>query len=105
MASSSAVLPLDCVNVSRLWISSRAWVKEMPISARSLNCTRKNSSSGLAVFMNWATAWRDFSSLLPMLPLVSKTTPTESGASSLENCTNFCSVLSSNSRKCSFPGR
>ena len=41
--------------------------------AESLNCTRKNSSSGLASLKNCATAWRDFSSLLPMLPLQSNT--------------------------------
>ena len=45
----------------------------------------RSSSSGFAVFMNCETAWRDFMSLAPMLPLVSKTMPTESGASSLEN--------------------
>src|SRR6476659_650024 len=37
-----------------------------------------------------------------MLPLVSKTRPIESGASSLAKCTNFCSDLSSNNRKFSF---
>ena len=34
-----------------------------------------------------------------MLPLVSKTMPTESGASSLENCVTSCSTLSSKSLK------
>ena len=37
-----------------------------------------------------------------MLPLQSKTTPTESGASSLENCEISCSVLSSKTLKFSF---
>ncbi len=64
-----------------------------PDSARSLNCTRKNSSSGLAVLKNCETACRDFSSLLPMLPLQSKITPTESGASSLENWVDLLLVL------------
>ena len=65
----------------------------------SLNSTRKNSSSGFAVLKNCATAWRDLSSLFPMLPLQSKTIPMASGASSLENCTSFCSDLSSKTRK------
>ena len=51
---------------------------------------------------NWFAASRDFCSLLPMLPLVSKMRPTESGASSLAKWAIFCSVLSSKTRKCSF---
>ena len=39
-------------------------------------------------------------SLAPMLPLVSNTMPTESGASSLENCVTTCSILSSKALKC-----
>src|ERR1022692_3110498 len=94
-SSSSAVLPLDWVKVRRFSISSRLVVNLITRSARSLNSTRKNSSSGLAVLKNWATAWRAFSSLFPMLPLQSKTMPTDKGASSLENCEICCSVLSS----------
>ena len=37
-----------------------------------------------------------------MLPLMSKTSPTLSGASSLENCWIFCSTLSSEILKFSF---
>src|SRR6266576_3686107 len=102
MASSNAVRPLDWVNVRRFWIFSRLVVKSSTSSGRSLNCTRKNSSSGLAVLKKCATASRDFVSLFPMLPLVSKTQPMESGASSLAKWVTFCSTLSSNSRKFSF---
>ena len=39
------------------------WVKGRAIRGVSLNCTRKNSSSGLAVLKNSATAMRDFRQL------------------------------------------
>src|ERR1039458_7831406 len=42
-------------------------VKGCARSAVSLNCTRKNSSSGLAVLRKWATASRDFVIFWPIL--------------------------------------
>ena len=62
---------------------------------RSLNSTRKNSSSELAVLKNVAAASAGFMILVFMLPLVSKTRPMETGASSLEKCVIFCSTPSS----------
>ena len=76
-------------------------VKGWTISGLSLNWTRKNSSSGLAVLKNWAAARRAFWSLAPMEPEASKTRPTERGASSLAKVAIFCSDLSSKSLKCS----
>ena len=102
MASSRAVRPLDCVKVSRFWITSKLRVNPDIISGRSLNCTRKNSSSGLAVLKNWATASRALLILCPMLPLASKTIPSEIGASSAPNCVISWSILSSVRLKCPF---
>ena len=50
----------------------------------------------------YAAAMRALSILSDMLPLASKISPAESGTSSLEKCSIFCEVLSSNTRKCSF---
>jgi len=59
MASSSAVRPLDCAKVSWFWISSTSRVSGTTIFGWSLNSTRKNSSSGLAVWNNAAAARRE----------------------------------------------
>lgn len=63
--------------------------------APPLNSTRKNSSCVLAVLKNAVTASAAFSILLIMLPLLSKSRPIETGASSLSKCTMGCSTLSS----------
>ena len=53
----------------------------------------KNSSCGLAVLKNSTTASLARSILLLMLPLMSKITPSETGASSLENVLISCGAL------------
>ncbi len=55
----------------------------------------KNSSCGFAVLKNSTTASRARSILLLMLPLMSKITPIETGASSLENVLISCRSLPS----------
>ncbi len=59
----------------------------------------KNSSCGLAVLKNSTTASRARSILLIMLPLMSKITPMDTGASSLEKCRISCTSLPSKSWK------
>src|SRR5689334_23174757 len=90
MASSSAVRPLGFTISILPWISSIEVVKSDTNSGRSENAIMKNSSCGLAVRKNSTTASRDFSILLPMLPLMSKITPSEMGASSLEKWRISC---------------
>src|SRR5713101_5404949 len=84
MASSSAVRPRAAVYINRFCNSSTLEVKLLISSARSLKLTRKNSSCGLAVLKNCTAARRALSTLLDMLPLMSKITPMEMGTSSLE---------------------
>ena len=57
---------------------------------------------GLAVRMNCTAAWRAFSTLSDMLPLISNTKPMETGTSSLDNVSTSCSLLFSKTRKFSF---
>src|SRR6476660_7021972 len=87
------------VAISFPWMSSTEWVKSASTSGRSEKVTMKNSSCGFAVVKNSTTASLDRSSLFPMLPLMSKITPREMGASSLEKCRISCSRLSSNTAK------
>src|SRR5574341_1938932 len=102
MASSSAVRPLGTVYTICPCTCSTDLVKSASSSGLSAKVTMKNSSCGLAVFKNSTTASRDFSILLVMLPLMSKITPSETGASSLEKCLMFCGTLPSKTAKFSF---
>jgi hypothetical protein len=67
------------------WISSTELVKSLTTSGASEKVIMKNSSCGLAVLKNSITASFARSILLLMLRLESKITPSETGASSLEN--------------------
>ena len=59
------------------------------VSGSSEKVIMKNSSCGFAVLKNSTTASFARSILLLMLPLESKITPSETGASSLENVANL----------------
>ncbi len=74
-------------------MSSTEEVKSETSSGLSANVIMKNSSCGLAVLKNSITASRARSILLLMLPLMSKITPIETGASSLEKCRDLLLVL------------
>ena len=83
MASSRAVRwPLRTV-ARRASMSSTELVKSSISSGRSLKPMTKNSSSGLAVLMNWRIDSRARISLEVMEPERSKMMPIETGASSL----------------------
>src|SRR5882762_3286252 len=99
MASSRAVRPLGIVNTSLPWMSSTDCVKSEISSGRSAKAIMKNSSCGFAVLKNSLTASRDLSILLLMLPLTSKMTPMETGASSLEKFLISCGSLPSRMEK------
>src|SRR5579859_763738 len=66
---------------------------------RSLKVIMKNSSCGLAVLKNSITASRAFMILSFMLPLISKITPREMGASSVEKCFTTWTSLPSRMEK------
>ena len=68
---------------------------------RPPNSTRKNSSCSLAVWKKAAAAWETFSILFRMLPLASRSKPTETGASSAAKAESVCSIPSSDNRKLS----
>ncbi len=97
MASSSAVRCRGTANTSLFWISSTELVKSLTSSGSSEKVIMKNSSCGFAVLKNSITASFARSILLLMLPLESKITPSETGASSLENDRICCGALPSNS--------
>src|SRR5579872_2446542 len=80
-------------------MSSTEEVKSETSSGLSAKAIRKNSSWGLAVLKNWMTASRARSILLVILPLMSKMTPIETGASSLEKVLSSWASLFSNSWK------
>jgi hypothetical protein len=70
-------------------------VKSLTASGSSEKVIMKNSSWGLAVLKNSTTASLARSILLDMLPLESKITPSDTGASSLENDRISCWELPS----------
>src|SRR5208337_1778334 len=76
-------------------MSSTELVKSAISSGLSAKVIMKNSSCGLAVLKNSTTASRARSILLLMLPLMSKITPIETGASSLEKVLISCWSLPS----------
>ena len=80
-------------------MSSTDCVKSEICSGLSAKAIMKNSSCGFAVLKNSTTASRDFSILLLMLPLTSKITPMETGASSLEKFLISCGSLPSRMEK------
>ena len=73
-------------------MSSTEEVKSTSSSGLSEKVIRKNSSCGLAVRKNSTTAWRDLSILSAIEPLMSKMTPSEIGASSLEKWRISCGL-------------
>src|SRR6202140_4190138 len=99
IASSSAVRCRGTANTSLFWISSTELVKSLTASGSSLKVIMKNSSCGFAVLKTSTTASLARSILLAMLPLESKITPSETGASSLENVRISWDELPSNSWK------
>src|SRR5271169_1858557 len=84
-------------------MSSTELVKSFTTSGSSENVIMKNSSCGFAVLKNSITASFARSILLLMLPLESKITPSETGASSLEKDLISSFELPSKSSKFSFP--
>ena len=85
---------LGTAKTSLFWISSTELVKSLMSSGSSENVIMKNSSCGLAVLKNSITASLARSILLLMLPLESKMTPRETGASSLEKLRISCDRIS-----------
>ena len=102
MASSRAVRCRGTANTSLFWISSTELVKSLTASGSSENVIMKNSSCGFAVLKNSMTASFARSILLLMLPLESKITPRDTGASSLENVRISWELLPSKSWKFCF---
>ena len=92
-AAKSAPVPVSAECACRSPPESR--VNGIASLGRSLNSIRKNSSSSFDILKNAAAASEDFWILFRMLPLVSNSSPIESGASSLEKFEIFCSTLSS----------
>src|SRR6266850_1237510 len=82
-------------------MSSIELVKSLTSSGLSAKVIMKTSSCGFAVLKNSTTASRARSILELMLPLMSKITPSETGASSLENDLISCWLLPSNTEKLS----
>src|SRR6266852_4391042 len=68
MPSDRVVLRFDGLKMRRRWISSVVLVNGTVSSGPSLNCTRKNSSSGLVTLKNPATASADFDVSIPRWP-------------------------------------
>ena len=101
-ASRRAVDPPTCIIPTCRAISSLWFVMPAASMAWLLNCTRKNSSAGLALFRSAFTASYARFMRGPMLSLVSNTRPMEAGASSAAKCVIVCCTLSSKSVKCSF---
>ena len=83
-------------------MSSTDLVKSAISSGRSAKVIMKNSSCGFAVLKNSMTASRALVILSFMLPLMSKITPREMGASSLATCCTSCTWLPSLTAKFSF---
>src|SRR5579871_6626357 len=102
MASSKAVRRRGTAKTSLFWISSTELVKSLIASGSSEKVIMKNSSCGLAVLKNSITASLARSILLAMLPLESKITPRDTGASSLEKVRISCWLLPSYNWKLSF---
>src|SRR3954467_3426805 len=83
-------------------MSSMELVKSARTSGLSEKVMRKNSSCGLAVLKNSTTASRDFWILFDIDAEMSKITPSEIGASSLEKVLMSCGRLASAMLKLSF---
>src|SRR5882762_5796444 len=67
-------------------MSSTFWVKLWTSVGRSAKVTRKNSSCGFEAFNKAMTASRARSIFVFMLPLTSRSMPTETGESSFQKC-------------------